>query len=73
MIKMEGNFELFLIKKDSKYICTIIFLDNPTKIEKKEFINHKKLLKYFKILIKSSVKYSKVIQLLEEFKLKVEG
>ena len=68
---MEGDFELNLIKKNNKFKChTIIYFNDSSKIDKKEFSNHKKLLKYLKNLIKNSVKYQEVIMFLGEFKLK---
>lgn len=68
---MEGDFELSLIKKDNKFKChTIIHFNDSSKIDKQEFSNYKKLLKYLKILLKSSVMFHEAIIDLEESKLK---
>lgn len=66
---MEGDFDLSLIKKGEKFEChTILHFSDASKIDKQEFSNHKKLLKYLKNLIKSSVEFHEVIILLEKFK-----
>ncbi len=67
---MEGDFELSLIKKNNKFKChTIIHFNDSSKIDKQEFSNYKKLLKYLKILIKSSVMFHEGIMDLEELNL----
>ncbi len=71
MSELEGDFDLSIIKKDNKFKCHIIFhFKNDSKIDKREFSlgDHKKLLKYLKTLIKSSVEFHEAIILLEKFR-----
>lgn len=71
MSELEGDFDLSLIKKGTKFEChTIIHFKDSSKIVKQEFSNHKKLLKNLKILIKSSVEFHEVVMGLEKFKKK---
>jgi hypothetical protein len=70
--ELEGDFDINIRKIDNKFTCNIIIhFDNYSKMDKKEFPldNKKKLLKYLKTLIKSSVKFHECIKLLEEFKI----
>ena len=71
---MEGDFELNIVKQNNKFKCMIlIHFQDSSKIENKEFLNYKKLIKFLKMFLKSSVEFQDAIILLEEFKSKVEG
>lgn len=76
MSELEGDFDLNIIKKDKKFKCHIIFhFKDDSKIDKREFSlgEHKKLFKYLKTLIKSSVKFHEAITLLETFRKENKG
>lgn len=71
MSELEGDFDLNIRKIDNKFKCHIIYHSkDDSKIDKREFSlrEHKKLLKYLKTLIKSSVKFHEAITLLEKFR-----
>ena len=73
MSDLEGDFDLNIIKKDNKFKCHIIFhFKDDSKIDEREFSlgDHKKLLKYLKTLIKSSIIFHEAITLLETFRKK---